>query len=218
MGVDGLVVNEIVGDVDGLSVVHDCLLSTMSIAFPFEKPLLSPLEYHAFSFFLTALYVGSIYISKFTTATAHSTPKHKELGRNHPDVIKARMKAVLGATTCCVFGIWGIVQWGLETQKGNQNVVRCFQFLVSLWICLLIALLLFLEPVSIDGIFPPYMVPIGFPALSTYIPPPNLRTVLCRTRQVPLRLLPPTLPSSPVHAGADPLLGPFVHRRRAGKN
>ncbi|CDZ97383.1 Prenyl protein protease [Phaffia rhodozyma] len=97
---------------------------------PFDVPILSSTEAFAFSFFLTAIYVGSLYLSKSSRVfrqvlSVQSTEKdrvRKELGRNHPDVIRARIKAVMGATFICVFGIWGLVQYGSEAHKDPSEI------------------------------------------------------------------------------------------------
>lgn len=101
-------------------------------------PLLSPASASICSLLLTSAYVGSLYLSK-TSRISHQaaqtagTPaaaelERQRLGRDHPEVIQARLKAVGGATVACCFGVAGIVQLGLDQAQGLESVRLLFSF------------------------------------------------------------------------------------------
>ena len=88
-------------------------------------PLLSPVAASAGSLLVTATYVGSLYLAKSariphaassnssSEAASSAEEERLRLGRDHPDVIRARLKAVGGATVACCVGVWAVVQLGL---------------------------------------------------------------------------------------------------------
>lgn len=96
-------------------------------------PLLSPAAASVGSLLVTATYVGSLYISKSTRiphavrstdADSSEGDERLRLGRDSPEVIRARLKAVGGATVACCVGVWAAVQLGFAgaSSYGLKNV------------------------------------------------------------------------------------------------
>jgi len=93
----------------------------MPLVFPI--PPLSTSFAHLLTFFFASSYVGSLYISKFTrlsfssqvNPTQNGGVRRKEIDerwRDDPDVIRARLAAVIGATILCCAGLLGVL-WHL---------------------------------------------------------------------------------------------------------
>jgi hypothetical protein len=94
---------------------------------PFSLPVISLFDSSVYSAIFTAVYVGSLYLSKASriapaSSSSASGSKTQVLSRDHPEVIKARLKLVIGATFGCCFGVWGLVQYADDLQTGTQVV------------------------------------------------------------------------------------------------
>lgn len=90
----------------------------MTLVFPY--PPISTSTAHALTFLFAFSYVGSLYISKnarlsFTSRprpTANGAPREKlsqERWRDDPDVIRARLAAVMASTIICCAGVFGML-------------------------------------------------------------------------------------------------------------
>jgi len=97
----------------------------------FSQPLLSTSSAHLISLGLCAIYVGSLYLSKnarlqFSNGSAKGKLNEQdERGRDHPDVIRARLVAVSIATIVCLV----IVFSGLWLHAGGTLQVRVLKSL-----------------------------------------------------------------------------------------
>lgn len=129
---------------------------------------IAPRSAHLLAFLFTSTYVGSLYLAQniflarshagsktpeFQTTTAstnpapisatNADPNCPELGsRDHPDTIRVRMKAVIGATAASLFGVlWtmkrvGTYKWleaVCETSCGItlRSLLRILSFLLT---------------------------------------------------------------------------------------
>jgi len=95
---------------------------------PFPLPVISLLDSSIYSAIFTSVYVGSLYLSKASRISpSGGGGKDKKdqppVSRDHPEVIKARLKLVIGATVGCIFGVWGLMQYSKDIYEGNAEVV-----------------------------------------------------------------------------------------------
>jgi hypothetical protein len=105
-----------------------------SVATASALPILSPAAASTGSLLVTATYVGSLYLAKSariphaagssSEAASAAEQERLSLGRDHPDVIRARLKAVGGATVACCVGIWAVVQLGMGESTVGLGAVR----------------------------------------------------------------------------------------------
>lgn len=90
---------------------------------PFPLPVISLTDSLLYSAIFTSVYVGSLYLSKASRfAPSSSKSQAQTLSRDHPEVIKARLKLVIGASFGCCFGVWGLVQYASDQKEGREIV------------------------------------------------------------------------------------------------
>ncbi|KAL7415926.1 hypothetical protein BDY24DRAFT_406116 [Mrakia frigida] len=90
---------------------------------PFPLPVITLLDSSLYSAIFTSVYVGSLYLSKASRiAPSNKDKKEAAISRDHPEVIKARLKLVIGATVGCVFGVWGLMQYSKDVYTGVEKV------------------------------------------------------------------------------------------------
>lgn len=92
---------------------------------PFPLPVITLLDSSLYSAIFTSVYVGSLYLSKASRIAPSNKDKKEAISRDHPEVIKARLKLVIGATVGCVFGVWGLMQYSKDVYTGVEKVVSC---------------------------------------------------------------------------------------------
>ncbi|KAF4621778.1 hypothetical protein D9613_012095 [Agrocybe pediades] len=97
----------------------------------FAQPLITTSSAHLVSLGLCAAYVGSLYLSKNARIKfSHGHAKgslngpngYDERGRDHPDVIRARLVAVSIATVLCCLGVFGVIFYHIGADWKNLGI------------------------------------------------------------------------------------------------